>query len=130
RWTCRFGRCNWLGRRRGWLHRARSNDHGLLEIILASCAGGGRLAHILELILAELDDISVLKDVLADRLTIDHGAVSTAKILKKSILANDRNRCVLPTDGQVINLDVIAGATPDGSALFVQCEFTKKGTVQ
>src|SRR5205814_3590710 len=73
------GHC--LGLLGGRLHRRGPQHHGLLEISLLSADRGCWLSDELQLVLAELDHVVVLQEVLLDRVAVDDRAVGAAEVL-------------------------------------------------
>ncbi len=69
-------------------HRRGPQDHGLLEVRAVGARAGRRrrLGYELELVLADLDHVVVLQEVLLDRVAVDDRAVGAAQILEEGIV--------------------------------------------
>src|SRR5262245_10743246 len=103
----------------GRLHLRGTQHHGLLEIGLLG-RGRRRVADELELVLAELDYVVVLQEVLLDRVAVDHGAVGTAEVFEERVVEDGDGHCVLAAHRKVVDLDVVVRLAADGGAFLGQ----------
>ena len=113
--------------RRFW-HRGAQN-HGLLEIGDRRLPRAG-LVHVLELVLADFDDVIVLQKMLLDRAAVDQRAVGAAQVLQKRIVQDRHDQGVLAADRQVVDLNVVVRLAPDRDPLLVERHFPDHRVVQ
>src|SRR6266853_1611128 len=116
------------GRESSGLHRTGAKHHGFFEIRRLGLPCNG-FAYVLQLVFAELDDVTVLQEVLLDRLTVDHGAVGAAEILEKRVLQDGDDDGVFPAYCQIIDLDVVVRLAADGGAFLGQSNFLEDQAV-
>src|SRR5262249_50717986 len=84
--ACRAATAAGACRRGCGLHRRGAQHHRLLEIGLLAARGGGRLADELQLVLAKLDDVVVLQEMLLDRVAVDDRAVGAAQVFQERVV--------------------------------------------
>jgi len=94
-------------------HLRRAQHHGLLEIrLLAGGGSRGGLADELQLVLAQLDDVVVLQEVLLDGVAVHHRAVRAAEVLEERVVQDRDDDGVLAGDREVVDLDVVVSLRP------------------
>jgi hypothetical protein len=81
------------------------------------------IVDVLELVLAELDDVVRLQKMFLDRLPVHQRAVGRAEILEERVVEDGHDDGMLAGHGQVVDLDVVVRFAPDGGALFGQGDF-------
>src|SRR3970282_407065 len=119
----RFGRAGAHGPRLlgGSLHRRGAQHHRLLEIrLLRGWRRPGRVAGEHAAILAQLDDVVVLQEVLLDRIAVDQRAVGAAQVLEEAVVQDGDDDGVLAAHREVVDLDVVVRLAADGGALLAQ----------
>jgi len=84
----------------------------------------------LEPVLADLDDVAALKQVLLDRLPVDGRAVGRTQVLEVDVGTIDENDCVLAADGKVVDDEVIVRSAADGRAFFGEVDLAQHDAVQ
>src|SRR5690606_29629869 len=102
---------------------ARPHDHGLF--VVAALFG-----QVLDLVLADLDRVVVLQQLLLDRLAIDVGAVGAVEVFDEDVTAHQLHDRVLPTDRQVVDDDVVVGAATQGGLVLGDLDFLDDHAVE
>ena len=69
-------------------------------------------------VLAKLDDITVLQEMLFRRLTIDQRSIGAIQIFKEGVIEDCYHRRMLATDRQIIDLDIVACLTANTCLLY------------
>ncbi len=80
------------------------------------CCTGLQVGHVLELVLAQFDDIVVAQEVLLDRLAIDQRTVGAVQVFEEGVGQDGDNGGVVAGDGEVVDLDIVVRFAPDGRA--------------
>src|SRR5882762_7619793 len=104
------------------LHRGGAQDHRFFEVRLLPAGRGRGFTDELELVLAQLDDVVVLQEVLLDRVAVDDRAVGAAEVLEERVVEYRDDHGVLAAYRKVVDLDVVVGLAADGGALLRQGE--------
>ena len=99
------------------LHPGGPQNHRLLEIGRRGGRLRARLLDEFKLVLAELDNVVVLQEMLLDRVAVDQRAVGAAKVLHERIVQDGDDHRVLAADRQIVDLDVVMRLAADRGAL-------------
>jgi hypothetical protein len=112
-----------LERRRSGRRAARLEDHRLLVV--------GRLdAQVLDLVLADLDGVVVLQQLLLDGLAVDVGAVGAVEVFDEDVLADHLQHGVLAADGEVVDHDVVVRTPAEGRLVLRDLDFLDDHSIQ
>src|ERR1019366_675928 len=104
-------------------HRARLHDHGLLIV-------GAVVDHELDLVLADLDRIVVGEQLFLDGLAVDVGAVGAVEVFDEDVLPDHLQHRVLAADGEVVDDDVVVGATAERGLVLRELNFLDHDPVE
>src|SRR6267378_1114345 len=111
------------------LHRGGAQDHRFFEVRLLPAGRGRGFTDELELVLAQLDDVVVLQEVLLDRVAVDDRAVGAAEVLEERVVEDRHDHGVLTAHREIVDLDVIVGLAADGGPLLRQGDFLENEAI-
>ncbi len=100
-----------------------THDHGLFEL-------AALFANELDLVLADLDRVVVLQQLLLDGAAIDVGAVGAVEVFDEHVAAHHLQHGVLTTDSQVVDDDVVVGTAAQRGLVLRQLDFFDDHTIQ
>ena len=105
------------GRWRGRAGHRLADNHGLVERL------DRVIAHKLDLVLADLDAVTVLQLLLLDRLAVDVRTVGAVEVFNHHIGAMHQHHGVLAADSEVIDHNVVIGPPTDRGPVLRQLDF-------
>ena len=84
-----------------------THDHRLLELVAF-------LTQELDLVLADLDRVVVLQQLLLDGAAIDVGAIGAVEVFNEHVAAHHLEHGMFPADSQVVDHDVVVRTAAQG----------------
>ena len=90
------------------------DDHRFLEVLFA----GRLIVDVFQLVLADVDNVSVLQRVLFDKLAVDERPICGVQVLQERVVQMVMI-AARSADSQIVHLYVILGLTAEGDPLLV-----------